>query len=308
MTAAIPPPVAAPPPEKRRNRVSLRGRLGDQAFAWALLAPAFIVLIAFTHYPIIRSAWSSVHSKGGDLGLSQYERLASDPVFWQVLRNNIWFALGTVPTSMALAILMAVWVNNKLRGKAFVRLAYFTPTILPMVAVASIWLFFFSPGIGPIDQVLGWLGLPTKNWLGDPSTVLPALMVMMIWKQAGFFMIFYLAGLQNMSPELEEASTLEGASRWYHFRRVTFPLLMPTTLFIFVVAVTDAFKIIDHLFIMTQGGPNNSSNLLLYYIYDTAFSFFDPNYAGALTMALVVILGLAAIVQFTVLERRVHYR
>jgi sn-glycerol 3-phosphate transport system permease protein len=209
---------------------------------------------------------------------------------------------------MALAILMAVWVNNKLRGKAFVRLAYFTPTILPMVAVASIWLFFYSPGIGPIDQLLNAVGIPTRNWLGNPDTVLPALMVMMIWKQAGFFMIFYLAGLQNMSPELEEASTLEGASRWYHFRRVTFPLLMPTTLFVFVVAVTDAFKLIDHLFIMTGGGPNNASNLLLYYIYDTAFSFFDPQYAGALTMALVVILGLAAIIQFTVLERRVHYR
>lgn len=294
-------PDPAPPPRRRRG-------LGDQAFAWALLAPAFVVLIAFTHYPIIRSAMASAEERGGDLGTAQYERLVSDPVFWQVLKNNLWFALGTVPTSMALAILMAVWVNNKLKGKAFLRLAYFTPTILPMVAVASIWLFFYSPGIGPIDQLLGAVGLPTRNWLGDPDTVLPALMVMMIWKQAGFFMIFYLAGLQNMSPELEEASTLEGASRWYHFRRVTFPLLMPTTLFVFVVAVTDAFKIIDHLFIMTGGGPNNASNLLLFYIYDTAFSFFDPSYAGALTMALVVILGLAAILQFVVLERRVHYR
>jgi sn-glycerol 3-phosphate transport system permease protein len=308
MTEAIPAPTMAPPPEERRPAAPTRGRLGDQAFAWLLLAPAFVVLLAFTHYPIIRSAWSSAQDRGGDLGLTQYQRLVEDPVFWQVLRNNLVFALGTVPTSMALAILMAVWVNNKLRGKAFVRLAYFTPTILPMVAVASIWLFFYSPGIGPIDQLLNAVGIPTRNWLGNPDTVLPALMVMMIWKQAGFFMIFYLAGLQNMSPELEEASTLEGASRWYHFRRVTFPLLMPTTLFVFVVAVTDAFKLIDHLFIMTGGGPNNASNLLLYYIYDTAFSFFDPQYAGALTMALVVILGLAAIIQFTVLERRVHYR
>lgn len=294
-------PRSEPPPRRRRG-------LGDQAFAWALLTPAFVVLIAFTHYPIIRSAMASAQERGGEIGTGQYERLVNDPVFWQVLKNNIWFALGTVPTSMALAILMAVWVNNKLKGQSFLRLAYFTPTILPMVAVASIWLFFYSPGIGPIDQLLSAVGLPTRNWLGDPDTVLPALMVMMIWKQAGFFMIFYLAGLQNMSPELEEASTLEGASRWYHFRRVTFPLLMPTTLFVFVVAVTDAFKIIDHLFIMTGGGPNNASNLLLYYIYDTAFSFFDPSYAGALTMALVVILGLAAILQFVVLERRVHYR
>lgn len=308
MTAAIPTVTAEPPTPEGAPPGKRRMRLGDQAFAWALLAPAFVVLVAFTHYPIVRSAWSSAQSRSGEVSASQYQRLVEDPVFWQVLRNNLWFALGTVPTSMALAILMAVWVNNKLRGKAFVRLAYFTPTILPMVAVASIWLFFYSPGIGPIDQVLSTLGLPTRNWLGDPDTVLPALIVMMIWKQAGFFMIFYLAGLQNLSPELEEASKLEGASRWYHFRRVTLPLLMPTTLFVFVVALTDAFKIIDHLFIMTGGGPNNASNLLLFYIYDTAFSFFDPNYAGALTMALVVILGLAAVIQFAVLERRVHYR
>lgn len=293
---------------KPGRRAVGRRPLGDQVFAWLLLAPAFVVLIAFTHYPIIRSVIASTQERGGDTGLGQYQRMIADPVFWQVVKNNLLMALGVVPVSMALAIVMAVWVNNKLKGQGFVRLAYFTPTILPMVAVASIWLFFYSPGIGTIDRVLGIFGIPTANWLGDTSTVLPAMMVMMVWKQAGFFMIFYLAGLQNMSPELEEASTLEGASRWYHFRRVTFPLLMPTTLFVFVVAVTDAFKIIDHLFIMTGGGPNNASNLLLYYIYDTAFTYFDPNYAGALTAALVVILGVIAILQFTVLGRRVHYR
>jgi sn-glycerol 3-phosphate transport system permease protein len=111
-----------------------------------------------------------------------------------------------------------------------------------------------------------------------------------------------------MSPELQRASNLGGASRWYHFRRATFSLLMPTTLFVFVVALTDAFKMIDHLFVMTGGGPNNSSNLLLFYIYDTAFSFFDLPYAGALTVALVIILGAVAILQFTVLEKRVHYQ
>lgn len=305
-TAVASPADSATTPTKRRG--GTRRSLGDQGFAWALLTPAFIVLIAFTHYPIIRSVISSANERGGGIGFGQYERLIQDDVFWKVVKNNLLFALGVVPMSMALAILMAVWVNRKLAGKSFIRLAYFTPTILPMVAVASIWLFFYSPGIGPIDQILNFFNLPTKNWLGNTSTVLPAMIIMMIWKQAGFFMIFYLAGLQNLSPELEEASMLEGASRWHHFRRVTFPLLMPTTLFVFVVAVTDAFKIIDHLFIMTGGGPNNGSSLLLYYIYDTAFSYFDLPYAGALTVALVVILGSAAILQFTVLEKRVHYR
>lgn len=281
---------------------------GDQAFAWMLLAPALVVLITFTHYPIVRSAWVSARSRGGDLTGANYEMLFSDPVFWQVLRNNLLFVLGTVPTSMALAMLMAVWVNGKIRGRGFLRLAYFTPAILPMVAIASIWLFFYTPGYGPVDGLLGALGLPVRNWLGDPSTVLPALMVMTIWKEAGFFMIFYLAGLQNMSTELEEASTLEGASRWYHFRRVTFPLLMPTTLFVLIVAITNAFKQVDHLFIMTGGGPNNASSLVLFYIYEVAFSFIDLPYAGALTVALVVILAVVALVQYTILDKRVHYR
>lgn len=307
-TTQLPPAAAtdgaAPAPRRRRRR----RRGGDQLFAWALLTPALIVLIGFTHYPIVRSAWSSATSSGGDLTAANYDMMLSDPVFWQVLRNNLWFVLGTVPTSMALAMLMAVWVNGKLKGRGFLRLAYFTPAILPMVAIASIWLFFYTPGYGPIDGLLSALGIPVRNWLGDPSTVLPALMVMTIWKEAGFFMIFYLAGLQNMSVELEEASSLEGASRWYHFRRVTFPLLMPTTLFVLVVAVTNAFKQVDHLFIMTGGGPNNASSLLLYYIYEVAFSFIDLPYAATLTIALVVILGTIALLQFAILERRVHYR
>lgn len=292
---------------RRAGRPARAGR-SDQLFAWGLLAPALIVLVGFTHYPIVRSAWVSTQSRSGSATTANYEMMFADPVFWQVLRNNIWFVLGTVPTSMALAMLMAFWVNGKIRGRGFLRLAYFTPAILPMVAIASIWLFFYTPGYGPVDGVLSALGLPVRNWLGDPSTVLPALMVMTIWKEAGFFMIFYLAGLQNMSVELEEASTLEGASRWYHFRRVTFPLLMPTTLFVAVVAMTNAFKQVDHLFIMTGGGPNNASSLLLFYIYEVAFAFIDLQYAATLTIALVLILGVVALVQYGVLERRVHYR
>lgn len=284
------------------------GRVNPTLFSWLMIAPALVILIAFTHYPVIMSVIRSMQQKNGSVSFGNYERMLNDSIFWQVLTNNLWFALGTVPTSIALAILMAVWVNGKLRGRGFVRLAYFMPTMLPMVAVASIWLFFYSPGIGPIDTVLKFFGVPGLNWLGDPSLVLAAMMIMVIWKLAGFFMIFYLAGLQNLSPELEEASAIEGASKWYHFRRVTFPLLMPTTLFVFVVAVTDAFKVVDQIYVMTDGGPNNASNLLLYYIYENAFRFFDLPYAGTLTVALVVILGGIALLQFKVIEKRVHYQ
>ncbi|MEU2159324.1 sugar ABC transporter permease [Streptomyces sp. NPDC019396] len=234
--------------------------------------------------------------------------MADDAVFWTVVKNNLIFAAGTVPLSIALALLMATWVSGKIRGKGFLRLAYFTPAILPLVAVASIWLFFYTPGYGPVSAIAEAAGLPSRNWLGDPQTVMPALMVMTIWKEAGFFMIFYLAGLQNMSQELQEASSLEGASRWYHFRRVTFPLLMPTTLFVFVVAITNSFKHVDHLFIMTDGGPNNASSLLLFYIYQEAFQFYDLSAAASMTIALVLILVGIAVVQFRILEKRIHYR
>ncbi|MGH8795558.1 MAG: carbohydrate ABC transporter permease, partial [Caldimonas sp.] len=127
-------------------------------------------------------------------------------------------------------------------------------------------------------------------------------------KEAGFFMIFYLAGLQNMSPELEEASMLEGASAWYHFRRVTLPLLMPTTLFVTVVAVTTSFKQVEHIFVMTRGGPDNASSLLLFYIYKVAFTFYDQHYAAILTLLLIVTLLLLAFLQFRFLEKRIHYQ
>jgi len=234
--------------------------------------------------------------------------MLADPVFWKVLANNVWFAIGTIPTSIALAIVMALLVNRALPGRALLRMAYFTPTVLPMIAVANIWLFFYSPDIGLIDQVLNSLGFAGHNWLGDPDTVLGAIIVMTVWKEAGFFMIFYLAGLQTISPELAEAARLEGASRWYYFRRVLFPLLLPTTLFVFINATLNSFKLVDHLFVLTKGGPDNASNLLLYYIYENAFSYFDTNYAAALTVVMLAALALTALVQFFVLDKRIHYR
>jgi sn-glycerol 3-phosphate transport system permease protein len=243
------------------------------------------------------------------VGLGNYAALGEDPVFWQVLGNNFWFALGTIPTSMAIAVLMAIWVNDRLPARALVRMAYFTPTVLPMIAVANLWLFFYTPQIGLLDQIGAALfGAPSHNWLGDQRTVLACTMVMVIWKEAGFFMIFYLAALQSLPPELEEAARMEGASRWYYFRRVVFPLLMPTTLFVLVNATINSFKLVDHLFILTKGGPDNASSLLLYYIYQVAFSFFDTAYASTLTVVLLALLAGLALVQFRLIERRVHYR
>lgn len=281
---------------------------------WLLLLPAAVLLAAFTHYPALATLWHSLHSTGKPnrparfVGLEHYRAMADDPVFWTALTNNAWYAVGTIVPSIALALVMALWVNRQLVGRGWVRLAYFTPTVLPMIAVANIWLFFYTPDYGLLDQVRSLWGGAAHNWLGSPTTVLPAIMVVAVWKEAGFFMIFYLAALQQQSPEWREAAALEGCSRWQFFWRITFPLLMPTTLFVLVNAVINAFRLIDHIVVMTRGGPDNASALLLYYIYETGFKYWDAGYAAALTAVLLLVLALAAFLQFGVLERRTHYQ
>jgi sn-glycerol 3-phosphate transport system permease protein len=283
-------------------------------YAWLLLLPAVALLALFTHYPAIANLWHSFYStpRGNRtavfVGLDNYRQLAEDPIFWQAFVNNLWYAAGTIPLSIALALLMAIWVSDRVAGRAFLRLAYFTPTILPMIAVANIWMFFYTPEYGLLEQFLGGFGFRGHNWLGSKSTALPAMMVVAVWKEAGFFMIFYLAALQSMSPHLAEAAAIEGASRWYYFRRVTFPLLMPTTLFVLVNAVINAFRLVDHIVVMTRGGPDNATALLLYYIYEVGFRFWDSAYAAALTMVLLVLLAAVALAQFAFLERRTHYQ
>ena len=281
---------------------------------WLLLLPAAVLLVAFTHYPIVATVLDSFFStpRGGRaaawVGFENYRYMLGDSVFWQVVRNNTVFALGTIPASMALALLMAVWVNGRLPARGLVRLAYFTPTILPMVAVANIWLFFYTPQFGLLDQARQLVGGAPHNWLGDARTVMGCLIVMTIWKEAGFFMIFYLAALQQVPPDLAEAAAVEGTSRWTFFRRVTFPLLMPTTLFVLVNATINSFKLVDQLFVLTKGGPDNASSLLLYYLYEVAFGFNDRAYASTLTVVLLAVLATLALAQFLLVERRVHYR
>ena len=282
--------------------------------AWLMLLPAMVLLVAFTHYPTLATLVDSFFStpKGGRpgvwVGLENYQVMVEDPVFWKAVRNNLWFASATIPLSIGLALVMALWVNERIMGRAFLRMAYFTPTVLPMIAVANIWLFFYTPQYGLLERITGALGLPSHNWLGDPDTALACVTAVAVWKEAGFFMIFYLAALQTLNPSLREAAAIEGASRWYFFRRIQWPLLMPTTLFVLVNAVINAFRMVDHLFVLTRGGPDNASTLLLYRLYEVGFQFWDTGYAAAMTVVLVAVLCGIALAQFFVLDKRVHYQ
>lgn len=282
--------------------------------AYLLLLPALVFLMAFTHWPalatLLDSLFATPHGSRPPpfVGLDNYTGLADDPVFWQALRNNIWYATATIPTSIILALLMALAVNEALPGRALLRMAYFLPTMLPMIAVANIWMFFYTPDYGLFDRLLAQLGGGRHNWLGDATTALPAMIAVAVWKESGFFMIFYLAALQTMPPDLREAAALEGSSRWNYFQRVTLPLLMPTTLFVLVNAVINAFRVIDHIVVMTRGGPDNATTLLLYYVYEAGFRFWDTATAASATVVLLAIMAAAATLQFAVLGRRVHYR
>ncbi|MFV0458173.1 MAG: carbohydrate ABC transporter permease [Actinomycetales bacterium] len=279
------------------------------------MLPAMVLLAAFTHYPTIATLWASFFSTprgrrpAGFVGLAHYRRMiADDPVFLQVVWNNFLYALVTIPLSIAIALVMALWVNERLAGRGLLRMAYFTPTVLPMVAAANIWLFFYTPGFGLLNQIIALAGGPDINFLGSAETALWSVMAVSVWKEAGFFMIFYLAALQTIPPSLKEAAKLEGASDLYYVRRVVLPLLMPTTLFVLVNAVIGAFRVVDHIVAMTGGGPSNASALLLFYIYETGFKFWDTSYAAALTVILLVVLVAVSVLQVTVLDKRIHYR
>ncbi|MRS20463.1 ABC transporter permease subunit [Enterobacteriaceae bacterium RIT692] len=285
-----------------------------QLYGYLLILPALSFLLLFTHYPAVATVWESLFSAARNgrpahfVGLDNYLALLDNDIFIQSLWNNLLYALITIPLAVTLALLMALAVNRHMRANALVRTAFFIPSLLPMIAIANLWLFFYTPQLGLLNKLLALFSLPAINWLGEPGSALYCLMAVSVWREAGFFMIFYLAALQQIDPRLSEAAQIEGASRSYFFRRVQWPLLMPTTLFVLINASMNAFRIVDQVIAMTNGGPNNSSSLLLFYIYRTAFSFWDMPAAAAMTVVLLVILAAIALLKFNLLDKRAHYQ
>lgn len=283
-------------------------------YGWLMLSPAALMLSVFAFYPSGATFFSSLFSRhtrrkpSEFTGLENYNDLFADPTFWLVVKNNLFYAAITVPVSIGIALAMALWANSKIPARGFVRTAYFTPTVLPMIAAANLWLFFYTPGLGVFDQIGALFGFASVNWLGQPETALWAIIFVTIWKEAGFFMIFYLAALQTIPEDYKEAADIEGTSRWTYTRRIVLPLLMPTTLFILVNAMINSVKLIDHLFILTKGGPSDASKLILYYIWEMAFAFFDAPHAAALTILILSVLCIVAAIQFLYLDRRTHYQ
>ncbi|WP_101911591.1 carbohydrate ABC transporter permease [Marasmitruncus massiliensis] len=286
----------------------LRRKWKTTLLAWGVLLPSLLFLGTFTIYPILSSLIKSFYKDDlatvipRFIGLQNYTGLLNDPIFAKSFFNNLLVAVCTVPTSIALAVAMAVFTNKVIAGKGIVRTAFFYPTILPMVAVANIWLFIYTPIYG----LASYLN-PAWRILGNPDTAIWGLIVMLNWKQAGYLMIFYLSGLQGIPSELYEAAMIDGSGPLQTFRNITWPMLQPTTLYITIIALTNAYKTVDHLYIMTKGGPNNSTNMLLFYIYQVGFDFWDTGKASAMTIVLIVLLLTATCVYFFTQDKKTFY-
>lgn len=290
-----------------------RFQVGTAALPYLLLLPTLFFVTVFTLWPSVRVLYDSLFTQNQAVqipqfsGLANYANLAADPGFHDVLSNTIIYVVVTVPVSIFLALVLALVLNRKFRALGLYRLAFFYPTVLPMVSAATIWLFMYTPGYGLVNVFIGLFGAPSQNWLGSPNLALIALMILAIWKQTGYFMIFYLAGLQGLPHEIFEAAELDGASTVQAVRYLTVPLLTGTTLFVTTIAVVNAFETVDQIYIMTGGGPVNATNMLLFNLWQTLFSFLDVGKASAISVILIVVLLIFTVLNFVYTERRVTY-
>ena len=279
--------------------------------AMLLLAPSLVFLIAFTYWPVAQVIWRSfiVQRFGGVAawGGGNYVRLFADPHFTGAVVNNAIYAIGTIVPSLLLALLFAVALAEHSRLNTVLRTLVVMPLLIPLVAAAAIFIFVFIPGDGLLDYYLGKLGIGASNWLGTPSLALGSVIAITVWKNTGYYMLFFLTGLAGIPPDLHEAARLENASVLQRFRRITLPLLGPTVAFVLVIAMMNALTQVDHVVVMTQGGPSNATNLLLYYIYQQAQQNYDEGLAAAATVVSVGFLFALSIVSLRTLERGIHY-
>lgn len=297
-----------------RSTLASRAVGTSSVLAFALLLPSFVFLLPFTVWPAIKVIFASFfqqdlsHPAPTFIGFGNFAQEFANPIFLQVLANTALYTLGTVPISVLLALLLAIELNKKLRASGVYRTALFYPTILPTVGAAAVWLFVYTPTFGLLDQLLSLLNIGSHNWLGDPGLVLPALVVIGVWKQTGYFMVFYLAGLQGLPDSVFEAAELDGASGFRMLVSLAVPLLSGTTVFITTVALVNAFQTVDQLFILTQGGPNNSSSLLLYWLYIEGFRNLNVGRASAVTVVMIAIVLAVSLLNYRFQDREAHYQ
>lgn len=296
-----------------KQKISMRTKWTVQG--WLLMLPSLIFLVGFTVYPVIRTLIQSFMKTSNNakapaefIGFKNYINVFRDPVFAIVIKNTLKFSLIVIPLGLVIGFLLATLVSKNIKGIGVARALVFYPNVAPVVGFATIWTFLFTPNIGVISHVMKALSMKPVDFLNNPKTALYAIMAVYLWREASYMMIFYISGLQNISQEYYEAAHLDSASGWDIMRKITIPLVQPTTLFVLTITMADAFKMVDLIMVMTtKGGPNNSTNLLMNHIYQTAFSYWDTGQASVLTICMLGFMMVVALVQFTTMDKRAYY-
>jgi multiple sugar transport system permease protein len=276
--------------------------------AYLYLLPVLIGLIVFTAGPVIASFYLSLtHFEIGAspifIGADNYRQTLQSDLFWQVAGNTFYYALLYVPLSIAVSLSLALLLETHTRGLTFFRTVYFLPVVTSMVASAIIWTWLYNGDIGLLNYLLSLAGINGPKWLRDPHWALPAIALMSVWKNAGYNMMIFLAGLSNIPRDYHEAARLDGASATSRFRKITMPLISPVLFFVLVVTTIGAFQVFEQTFVMTNGGPGNSTLTLSYYIWQTAFEFFNLGGASALGYLFFLLVLIVTALQFFVRRR-----
>jgi multiple sugar transport system permease protein len=278
------------------------------------IAPMLVGLLVFRLLPIGFSfgisftSWN-IFSPPRWIGLDNYQTLLQSPAFWEVARNTVVFALVFVPLVMGLGLSLALLVNQKLRGSTFFRGVFFMPYITSIVAVAIAWKWILATRFGLLNNALmDWFGVQNPpSWLGDPSYALFAVAFVLAWQSAGFQMLLFLAGLQNIDESIKEAALIDGATRRQVFRHITLPLLSPITFFVLIISLIASSQTFEVTYALTGGGPQRASTTLAFYIYQNAFVHFQMGFASALAYTLLLFVGGLTLLNFVLRRRWVHY-
>ena len=306
--------------EYRPARRGLRGIFKEMRREWTAYlwhAPGLLIFAVFVAYALYSSfvlsfqQWNILEPEKRFVGLGNYREVLGDDTFWRSLGHTAYYMLGSVPTQMAIGLGLAVLLNSKIRGLSIFRTAYYLPVITPIVIAAIIWKWVYEVDFGLANYYLLRLGIIDKPllWLSDPALAMPAVIVMIVWKAVGFNMIIYLAGLQAIPNEYYEAADVDGAGPWQRFRKITFPLVAPTTLFLLVLNMIGAMKSFEQIFVMTQGGPpgpGGATTTVVYWIYQQAFVYFRMGYASALAYVLFALMFVLSLWMFRYYVKRVE--
>ncbi|KZE78680.1 sugar ABC transporter permease [Paenibacillus elgii] len=283
---------------------------------WLFLAPEFVGIVLLYVFPVVFSlylSFSDWNLVGGIssikfVGLENFAKLFDDEKVLMALKNNLIYTVLTVPVGMLLALILAVLIHSRVYGKSYFKVAFFIPYISSLVALGAVWSALYHPSKGPINQFLISLGItdPPK-WLADSNYSLLSIIIIAIWAGIGYQIVIYLAGLTNIPEEMYEAASIDGASPWHKFTKITLPLLGPTTSFLFITLLMSSFKVFDLVAFMTGGGPNDSSTVIVFRIYEEGFRNFKMGYASAISWLLFAIVGLATLATWQLQKRKVHY-